>query len=434
MNPENTNNNPTTGGPAPQDLPTPATADEPMNKLVDQALDSATPTTEPTSSATPATATGTPEESLANAAAAFASAPASEPISVSEPATTFEPTAPAATFAESTTPVEPANTEAPVSTSEFNAAPLDEPVIEPLSTSEPAVMSEEAIAPVKEPAISSEEPAISTPVEEPITSFGATSFGSAAPEPATPTFGEPASEPTVASEVPAETTSSADSSTTFEPAAPVPGSIGSSTSFSDPTVPPIVAAPGKKKSPLTLILVIVLIVASLGVAAVLALPQLLNANKPKATPSVQPAPQVSIVVMNCELEGTPEVRAQIGNATELKDVFSAEYQNDELSFLSFTRTATYADATAAAAGLELLKTQDDASMKLLGFKKNPFTAKFEAKKAVVTFTQEANADEITTENSTLFGIMPDLENKKVDTTQKTLKKFYEAQKYTCTVE
>lgn len=219
-----------------------------------------------------------------------------------------------------------------------------------------------------------------------------------------------------------------ESSAPLTPAAPVPGSIGSSTSFG--------AKPAKKKLPIVpIILLVVLLLIAAGGGAYYYF-NFMNKPAKSSAPTSQVTPQVVNSTLTCNLVTKPDQSknddASIATKTDHKIV--ANYEDDQLVEYTDRYEATYATSAAAMTALEAAKKDYDTLLKGIKLEKDPFTSEATRKDSTIIVSHIAKADQITTANAPLLGLAADSKTNKVTTDYKSLKSAFETRKYTCKYE
>ena len=222
-----------------------------------------------------------------------------------------------------------------------------------------------------------------------------------------------------------------ESSTPLTPADPVPGSIGSSTSFGT-------NQSAKKKLPILPIILLLILLAIVAGGGAGAYYYFNFTNKPtkSSTPTAKVAtPEVVSSTLTCNLATKPDQTqnndASVATKTDHKII--ANYEGDRLVEFTDRYEATYATSAAAMTALETAKKDYDALLQGVKLEKDPFTSEATRKDATIIVSHVATMDQITTANAPLLGLATD-SKAKVITDYKSLKSNYEARKYTCKYE
>ncbi|MBR0403407.1 hypothetical protein IJI55_02570 [Candidatus Saccharibacteria bacterium] len=164
----------------------------------------------------------------------------------------------------------------------------------------------------------------------------------------------------------------------------------------------------KKKTNLVSTIAIVLITVLLTAVAVFAILILTQGHSKdnKITTNNTETTTVETSSITCtKSDGTDEEKKSAGNATSINTTVIANYTGEDLDDYSVTKRYTYSDSSAAAAGLERVKsTYIDKYVNLLPINQDPFSSTYAQKDKEVTESHFASASDITSENMELINI------------------------------
>lgn len=435
----------------------------------------------------PVEPTGTPD--LSQIAADLAAAaennsleqetPAAEPAVQTESMNPVEPTP-----AEPSAPVESATDPAPLAETTPAESPTEVPAVEPVNlaplTPEEASETEQPtpVKPVENPVENFSEMATETPadapVEAPMETPAETPLETASvpespvappdpafeqptpeqPAPATPAMPEqpveqPLEQPTsndspaqladFTGEAQADEEASAapviDEDNPIEPAAPVPGSIGSALAYSEDApghaVPVVHEKDKTKKKNLQLILIIVGAVALIAVVVVVIL-FILSGNSNKKTTTVAQTQNVSEPVMSsltCTLSDDQQ-NLQLYGALSAEEKLIATYYDDELYDISTTISANFLDVPTAELGESNFKKLYNDKMSTVGYTSDPFDSTYTRNDTSVSVSHYASADDIDEDNASIFDINVSSSGE-IESDIESLKQVYKNLRYTC---
>lgn len=360
------------------------------------------------------------------------------------------------------------------------AAPADVPVA---PVSEPI--------PVPEPNLTAEPTA---PAEPAAPSYV---FGPENPDPAAnaaaSTIAEPAVSPIAADQAPVEEPAPVVEEP-LQPAAPVPGSIGSVVSVpenaTEPDLPnpsaanpvaespafgeapnaaaapiiddtPIVAAPvntapttnaadtfvgqipekkqggGAKKALIAIFIILIIIAIGIALYLLGVFDSLLGKNTSSTNPPAEQTPIVeehTYTTVTCGHKYTTTAElSSFGNAQKASAEYVLDYVDDELSTLNYTLNISFEDSTMAKAAILNQRDSYVKAFQTLGYETDPFVSEYN-NDAEASITRSAEAEDIDEKNASLIGITI-ADGAKLATDSASLIKNYKAAGFTCeTVE
>ena len=230
----------------------------------------------------------------------------------------------------------------------------------------------------------------------------------------------------------------------LEPAAPVPGSIGSALAYSE-TAPNHAVPVGKpakiktEKKPLTKenLKLLIAIIGGVTLVAVVAVVIffIINSGTNNRTSTVRPAeededtPTNTVSSLTCTLEGDATSFAEYGTVSSGEEQVIAMYSNDELSSFGITTTLTFEDEDAAKSGLSHARERYNSKITAAGLTEDPFTSSYDAKDGTVTVTHQAEGEDIDDKTAKILDLYVVKGEPVIDID--TLLDTYETDGYTC---
>lgn len=424
MNPAEPNTNPTAGaGPDPAaPAPTPAPAPEPVMPVASAPAPEATvPATDPL-----APATNTPDgQAMVDQALGTADAYGADPLAGIPAAS--EPVVPTP-GPETGTMVDPlaAVPSGTPATDPLVAAPATDPFAAPAATPAPAdPLAAVPAAADPDPLAGAVESLSSAPMDanpsaEPTTDYS---------QPAAPNF---ANDPSVAA-----APEKVNDETPIQPAAPAPGSIGSSTSYTDYQAAAANAAPAGKKKKTTMILLIVVIALVIIGGGVFAFIMLTSnsssSNKNSNTGnnnSSTPAPADPVALtMTCTASHTGSDLATAGNANTWDEEIVIKYEDDEITKITDVSTVEYADAATAKSGIETFKNYYAKLLEDASLRSDPFDSRYARVDGTLTVTYTGLGERLNAQNAVIFNLPVEDEELQQDT--ESVNAHYTQAGFTC---
>ena len=441
MNPAEPNTNPTTGtGPDPATSPAtsgipasdplaPATNTPDGQAMMDQALGTtnaygADPLATIHAAADPAIPTPGPETGtmVDPLASVSSSTPATDPLVAAPPT---DPFASAAATPAATVPEVPATPASPVSAEPAPATPVAAPVAETPVMETPAMDTTAAPIADPDPLAGAVESLSSAPLDvnssaEPVSDYA---------QPAAPNF---ANDPTVA----AAPEKNNEDQSPIQPAAPAPGSIGSSTSYTDyqAAATQAAAAPAKKKSKTTLILLIVVLAILLIGGGIFAF-VMLSGNKSSNSNtgnnnSSTPAPSVPVeMTLVCATTRSPEDLVSAGGATVWDEEMTIKYEDDDITKITDVSTVEYPDSATAKAGIENFKNYYASLLSSAGLTSDPFDSRYARVDGTLTITYTGLGERLNAQNAVIFNLP--VEDDELKSDPESVKAYFTEKNYTC---
>ena len=274
-------------------------------------------------------------------------------------------------------------------------------------------------------------PAAEAPLETPAVD------PSVAPAPEAPAYGMASSDFTSDPSVAAAPEQPVEDLPPIEPAAPVPGSIGSSQSYTEPAPAPVdAAAPAAPKKNKTTLILIIALVAIAAVGGIIFAIVMMNSGSSSNNNSGNNNTAVTIPdepinsTLSCTKEATAEELSTAGSATSWSSAITVKYEDDTMTEYSEVSTIIYGNKDDASFALNnIFKTNYNSAVAAAGYSEDPFDSYYRRVDNTLTITHTASSSVITTKNAAIINIPVDDDG--LDTSESSVQKNFEKLNYVC---
>ena len=384
-------------------------------------------------------------EKLANELSQVAASTPSPELSAPTPVSIPEPGVDSA----STSSPAPSINPAPASPTNPTATPIPEPTTLSTSSATPVTPS---VSPEPAPASFTPESSTTTPSVDftsPVSTVSATPESSLDTMSTANSLTNPSIDPSSpASPAPQQPTPPVDNPP-LQPAAPVPGSIGSAHSYVDPSLqaqpqPQLNATPAQKPkfNRTTILIIILAAVVLIGGIALAVILLTSNSNKSTVTSgnsTYVPVPQnTDPVITNlvCVAPAAdPAYLESIGNPTAFSDSINLSFIDDEMSTYTHKVDATYETPEAASANLNIIQSKyNEYISTLLPNSTDPLVSSYSYANNIASASHSVREDNITLDAATYIGLdtskATDIAD--LDLSRSAFQTLYSGLNYTCT--
>lgn len=224
--------------------------------------------------------------------------------------------------------------------------------------------------------------------------------------------------------------------TPIQPAAPAPGSIGSSTSYADYQAAAATAAPAEKKKKTTMILLVIVIALVVIGGGVFAFIMATSSSSSSSnnntgnnnTSSPAPADPISMT-MTCAISRSAEDLLSAGGATAWDEEMTIKYEDDEITKITDVSTVEYPDAATAKAGIDNFKNYYASLLDSAGLKSDPFDSRYARVDGTLTVTYTGPGERLNAQDAVIFSLP--VEDDELKSDPESVNAYFTKDGFTC---